>query len=167
MKPKTWIFLVSLTVIACSAQAQTWSHAPWTGDADSGINSSLEYTVAVNTCGEAVTVNGVTFQSDAASGTNFSITGDIANANSGTNITGHSKTLANSFIYGGNPRIVTLTNLTPGATYETTFFSYGWDPAGTTRIQTFAAGSKSLVLDQNFYGQGNGCLLYTSPSPRD
>jgi hypothetical protein len=159
MKPKTWIFLVSLTVIACSAQAQTWSHAPWTGDADSGINSSLEYTVAVNTCGEAVTVNGVTFQSDAASGTNFSITGDIANANSGTNITGHSKTLANSFIYGGNPRIVTLTNLTPGATYETTFFSYGWDPAGTTRIQTFAAGSKSLVLDQNFYGQGNGIRM--------
>lgn len=151
--------LLAVIVLACSAQAQTWSHAPWTGDADSGINSSLEYTVAVNTCGEAVTVNGVTFQSDAASGTNFSITGDIANANSGANVTGNSKTLANAFIYGGNPRIVTLTNLTPGATYETTFFSYGWDPAGTTRIQTFAAGSKSLVLDQNFYGQGNGIRI--------
>ena len=151
--------LLAVILLACSAQAQTWSHAPWTGDADSGINSSLEYTVAVNTCGEAVTVNGVPFQSDAASGTNFSITGEIANANSGASVTGNSKTLANAFIYGGNPRMVTLLNLTPGATYETTLFSYGWDAAGTTRIQTFAAGSKSIVLDQNLYGQGNGIRI--------
>ncbi|MFN9026647.1 MAG: hypothetical protein ACK5VX_10705, partial [Akkermansiaceae bacterium] len=89
------------------ARAQTWSHAPWNDDADSGITSSLEYHVAVNTSGEAVSVNGVTFQGDAASGPNFSITGELVGASSGANVTGNSNTLANGFIYGGKPRTVT------------------------------------------------------------
>lgn len=154
--------LMAMILFASGAHGQTWSHAPWTGDADSGISNSLEYTVAVNTCGEAVTVNGVDFQSDAASGTNFLIEGGGGTAAAGTNITGASRTLANAFIYGGNPLTVTLRNLTQGATYETTFFSYGWDVAGTTRIQTFATDGKSLAVDQNLYGQGNGIRIACS-----
>ncbi|MFN5579889.1 MAG: hypothetical protein ACK49X_09780, partial [Akkermansiaceae bacterium] len=154
--------LMAMILFASGAHGQTWSHAPWTGDADSGTSNSLEYTVAVNTCGDAVTVNGVDFQSDAASGTNFLIEGGGGTAAAGTNTTGASRTLANAFIYGGNPLTVTLRNLTPGVTYETTFFSYGWDVAGTTRIQTFATGGKSLAVDQNLYGQGNGIRIACS-----
>ncbi|MCF7837515.1 MAG: choice-of-anchor J domain-containing protein [Candidatus Marinimicrobia bacterium] len=71
-------------------------------------------------------------------------------------------TLANSFIFNGKPRTVTLYNLTPGATYETNLFAWGYDDSGTARAQTFASGSDSLELDQNFYGQNNGIrIAYT------
>lgn len=151
--------LLLMILYPMDARAQTWSHAPWNDDADSGITSALEYHVAVNTSGEAVSVNGVTFQGDAASGPNFSITGALVGASSGANVTGNSNTLANGFIYGGKPRTVTLKNLTPGSTYQTTFFSFGYDPAGTTRIQTFASEGSSLEVDQNHYGAGSGIRI--------
>jgi hypothetical protein len=102
-------------------------------------------------------VNGVDFQSDAASGTNFLIEGGGGTAAAGTNITGASRTLANAFIYGGNPLTVTLRNLTQGATYETTFFSYGYEAFG--RTQTFAADGDSRVIDQDAFGAGNGIRI--------
>jgi len=74
-------------------------------------------------------------------------------------VTGNSNTLANGFIYGGKPRTITLKNLTPGSTYQTTFFSFGYDPAGTTRIQTFASEGSSLEVDQNHYGAGSGIRI--------
>jgi len=151
--------LVLFALICGNSFAGTWTYVPWTDDADSGITSTLEYPVAVNTCGDAVTVNGVTFQGDAASGTNFSITGAPDTATSCANITGNSRSLANAFICSGNPLAVTLSNLTSGATYETTFFSYGFDAAETTRIQTFATDGDSVTVDQNLYGQGNGIRI--------
>ena len=113
--------LVSLGLSTCMA---SWTYAPWTGDADSGITSAATYTVAVNLGGSAVTVNGVACQASALSGANFSIGGALSTYNGGTpNITGNSLTLASDFIYHGQPRTVTLRDLTPGATFETTFFS--------------------------------------------
>ncbi len=149
-----------LSVLICgNSLAGTWTYVPWTGDADSGITSALDYSVAVNTSGDAVTVNGVTFQADAASGTNFSITGAPDTSSSCANITGNSRSLANAFICSGNPLTVTLSNLTSGAAYETSFFSYGFDAAGMTRIQTFETGSDNVAVDQNHYGQGNGIRI--------
>jgi len=142
-----------------------WSYAAWTGDANSGITNASPYTAAVNFTGGggAVIVNGVFFEDSTASGANFAIGGDIGGAASGApNVTGGSYTLANAFIFGGNPRTVTLTNLTPGATYETSLFSFGWEAAPNVRIQTFAAGGDALVLDQDFYGENNGIrIAYT------
>jgi hypothetical protein len=139
-----------------------WGYGAWTGDADSGITSGSPYTVAVNCNGAAVSVNGVAFEADALSGANFFIEGDVGGWGPGgaPNVTGNSLTLANTFIYGGNPRTLTLYNLTPGATYETSLFAFGFDASG--RIQTFASGSESLVLDQDLYGQNNGIpIAYT------
>jgi hypothetical protein len=144
-----------------------WTFHAWTGDADSGITSASTYTAAVNfsgSPGSAVTVNGVYFEDSVASGANFLVEGDIAGwgPDGAPNVTGDSLTLANSFIYGGNPRTVTLTNLTPGATYEASLFAFGFDAAPATRIQTFASGGDSRMLDQNFYGQNNGIrIAYT------
>ncbi|MCX6872446.1 MAG: hypothetical protein NTW21_01355 [Verrucomicrobia bacterium] len=140
-----------------------WTFSAWTGDADSGITSASPYTVAVNCNGAAVSVNGVAFEAHALSGANFSIGGDAYGwgPDGAPNVTGDSLTLANSFIYGGNPRTVTLTNLTPGATYETSLFAFGFD-ADPVRSQTFASGSDSRVLDQDLYGQNNGIrIAYT------
>src|ERR1035437_3233589 len=147
------------TVTATTAdQPGTWTYSAWTGDADSGITNASFYTVAVNCNGSAVTVNGVAFQASALSGANFSISGAVSTfVNGAPNITGDSLTLASTFIYDGKPRTVTLTHLTPGVTYETTFFSYGFDAVG--RIQTFASGSDSLELDQDFYGAQNGIRI--------
>jgi autotransporter-associated beta strand protein len=137
----------------------TWAYAPWTGDADSGITNASVYPVAVNCNGSAVTVNGVPFQAWAVSGANFSIGGGLEFfPNATANISGDSLTLAQTFLYGGSPRIVTLRNLTPGTTYETTFFSFGWDAPGV-RPQTFASGSDSIVVDQGLYGIGNGIRI--------
>ena len=135
-----------------------WRYAPWTGDADSGITSASPYTVAVNLGASTVTVNGVAFQASALSGANFSISGGASTYNGGTpNITGNSLALASDFIYDGNPRTVTLNNLMPGKTYETTFFSYGFEASG--RTETFASGGASRVVDQDAYGSGNGIRI--------
>jgi hypothetical protein len=146
-----------------SAQAGTWAQSAWTNDADSGITGvPADYTVAVNTgtaADAAVTVNGIDFQGHATSGTNFSMTGAFASTGRATNVTGASSTLASNFLYNGNPRTVTLSNLTVGESYETSFFAYGWDaqtPTPYIRNVTFASGSDSLLVDQNFYGQNNG-----------
>jgi hypothetical protein len=137
-----------------------FTYAAWTDDADSGITSASPYTVAVNLGGAGATVNGVAFQASTLSGTNFSISGGVSTYNGGSpNITGSSLALGADFIYDGNPRTVTLMNLTPGKTYETTFFSFGWDASG--RTETFASGSDSRVIDQDAYGNGNGIrILY-------
>ncbi|MCX6878595.1 MAG: DUF2341 domain-containing protein [Verrucomicrobia bacterium] len=146
--------------LASQAQAQ-WTYSAWTNDADSGITSAAPYTVAVNCAGAATTVNGVAFQASALIGTNFSIGGAVNEyTGAAPNITGNSLALASSFIYNAFPRTVTLTHLTPGAMYETSLFSFGWDASG--RSQTFASGSDSIVLDQDLYGNQNGIrIAYT------
>ena len=150
----------SAAIMTGSAEAGTWAHNAWTNDATSGITgAAADYTVAVNTGNgdSAVTVNGVAFEANAATGTNFSIGGAIAFAGRATNVTGASSTLANNFIYNGTPRTVTLNNLTVGETYETSFFAYGWEPAG--RVQTFASGGDSYVVDQDAFGNNNGIRI--------
>ncbi len=150
----------SALALTGSAEAGTWAHNAWTNDATSGITgAAADYTVAVNTGnGDAeVTVNGITFQLNAASGTNFSITGAISFAGRATNVTGAGSALANNFIYNGVPRTVTLTNLTVGETYETSFFAYGWEAAG--RVQTFASGGDNYVVDQDAFGNNNGIRI--------
>ena len=143
-----------------------WSYAAWTGDADSGIADSYLYTAAVNCNGSAVVVNGVPFQTYAASGTSFSIGGSIVGAGRSSNVTGDSKTLADNFIYNGSPRTVTLTNLTPDVQYVATFFAYAWEGAGG-RALTFATGSDRSTIDQDTYGNNNGIWIsynYTADS---
>ncbi len=151
----TNVYTVSVTV------TPPWTYSAWTGDANSGITSASYYTVAVNFAGAATTVNGVAFQASATSGVNFSIGGAVDTFTGGTpSITGDSFTLAKTFIHGANPRTVTLTNLIPGATYETSLFSYGFEATG--RNQTFVSGSDSRVIAQNFYGSGQGIrIAYT------
>jgi len=160
-----------------SARAGTWSHSAWTGDADSGVTGvQADYTMAVNTgnanvagASGAVVLNGITFQADATSGTNFSMASGTGNFTStgraAINLTGSSLTLGQNFVYNGNPRILTLTNLTVGQVYETSFYAFGWDaqsPNPYLRNVTFSSGNDSLLVDQNFYGQNNGIrVAYT------
>ena len=161
-------------LMAGNAQAGTWARNAWTGDADSGVSGvQADYTMAVNTgnanvagASGAVTVNGISFQAHATTGTNFSMTGTFTSTGrSAINLTGNSLILGRNFLYDGNPRTVTLTNLIVGETYETSFYAFGWDaqtPNPYLRNVTFASGSDSLLVEQNFYGQNNGIrVAYT------
>jgi hypothetical protein len=140
-----------------------WSYNAWTNDASTGLDSTSSYTVAVN-LGDgkiATTVNGVLFQGHALSGTNFSIGGVvITHPTSPTqNITGAGLALAGNFIYGASSRTITLTNLTIGATYKSSFFTVGWDTAAI-RNQTFIANNgSSVVINPNIYGQYMGIII--------
>ncbi len=151
------------------ATAGIWGHSAWTGDADSGIGSAsvppsvqADYTAAVNTGtaanAPAVTVNGINFQAFALSGANFAIAGATASTGRSTNVTGSSKILADNFLYNGNPRTVTLNNLIPGATYETSFYAYGWEASG--RVQTFASSGETYQVDQDAFGNNNGIRVH-------
>jgi hypothetical protein len=160
------IMALALGLTALTARAQaSWTYAPWTGDADSGITSNTPYTAAVNLTGPAVTVNGVAFEAHPLdypwSGANYTVEGATSGFRGGSpNITGNSFTLATDFQYDSPPYTVTLRNLTPGKTYETTFFSYGFGGGG--RTVTFASDGQSTVIDQDIYGEGNGIrILYT------
>ena len=164
--PCRFLCALSVAALTCSTAvaAGTWTSHAWTGDADSGITQGGHYTVAVNCGGDAVTVNGVDFQADALAGPNFTIEGVVERyqPDGRCGVAGAGASLAGDFIYGGNPGTVTLANLTPGATYETSLFAYGFDAAPATRSQIFSAGDGPTTLDQNLHGEGQGIrVAYT------
>jgi len=156
-----YVELVGVLMFALAAIAGEWSYSSWTDDTTAGIDNQDHYTCSVNMYGSAVTVNGVDFEAYAgASGTGWSIGGSIdTHASLTTHISGDGATLANNgFIYKGNPRTVTLSGLTSGKPYITTFFAYAFGAPGD-RVQTFVSGSDSFVADQNTYGSLNGIRI--------
>jgi hypothetical protein len=144
-------------------QRTGWAQVPWTGDADSGIGGTqADYTVAVNMGTAdtvAATVNGITFSAHTMSGPNFVLTGTSTNAGrAATNVTGDSDLLAKNFTHGSN-RVLTLSNLTPGTTYQTSFYTYGWD-AAPGRTQRFDTDGDIFIGDGSAYGDGNGARIF-------
>ena len=142
--------------------ATGWTYNAWTNDASTGLDANSSYTVAVN-LGEgdiATTVNQVSFQAHALSGTNFTIGGAVATYGSPTqNISGAGVALASNFIYNANSRTITLTNLTIGATYKTSIFSIGWDTTPMRNHIFTAVNGPSITIDPNIYGQYMGIII--------
>ncbi len=152
----------------------------FTGDLDSGVTSAKTYTHALNFLGPVTTVNGVVFAAATESGANFrleaidSATGAIGNLggvqNFSNNLQGAMNTLASSFHYSfgdshGDERL-TLTGLTAGVTYITTFYAVGYG-AGSRQELVFDSLGGSTIFDENANGSGNGILLrrtYTATS---
>jgi hypothetical protein len=95
----------------------------------------------------------VVFQAHALSGTNFSIGGQVTTEFNGfPAITGVGRALSIEYIRGSG-RTVTLTNLTIGAVYITTFFAISVDNI-PIRTQTFTANNgPSITLNQNIYAE--------------
>jgi uncharacterized repeat protein (TIGR02543 family) len=152
-------------ILNASPPTSSWSYAPWTGDADSGISNEFPYTAAHsfgdNNLG-SVTVNGVIFTENFnTSGTGWSITGINKynwTGNDDAIVSGDSEKLAQEFIYGGNPRTVTFTGLTVGLTYEATFFSVAWETG--SRDQTFSmTGGAFTLINQDAYNNNNGIRI--------
>jgi fibronectin-binding autotransporter adhesin len=108
-------------------------------DANVGLDTSKAYFNAINANGANLTINGVNFAGNNGDGTwsfaNFPNTVNSPGSNAST-ITGQFEALGDHFRYGDVPatQSMTLTGLTPGQTYITTFYSPNWDEGnGTNR----------------------------------
>lgn len=148
--------------------------APWTGDADSGVDAAYFYTHAYSFgTGNSTVINGVTFTG--VSGGNPSVAGRFSttflgnvfngDGNNITTIGDGSSSLATDFIYGGNVpaglyQSITMQGLTPGTEYIVTLYSMAWeDPSTGSRWATFSMGDDALTANQDQYGNDNGIMI--------
>jgi hypothetical protein len=149
--------------VKIAASTSAWAVAPWTGDADSGIDSSYVYTHAYNFgTNNGVTINGVRFLGrETGTPGRFALTGLVNAHGGGTNhVTGDSAGLAGPFRFDGLPSIK-VENLKPSTQYVFTVYGVSWDgnPATEYRSVTFAsnaasAGGQRLTVSLNKYGLG-------------
>ena len=135
------------------AQTIGFTANAFTGDADSGISTGNTYTITANIIGSDVAINGVTFTGSgvATSGTNWSLTGVPSQFGSGgVHQLGGSAVsgLFDGFQYNGNPGVMTLSGLTVGQAYTTTFYNQAWDFPGTRQLNV-TAGTDSISYNQD------------------
>ncbi len=162
----TWSFItVAGTVGRFSVQ-------PWTGDSDSGLGTHKTYTHAVKFNGGVAdgavfnSVNGVNFENDTNhAGANWSLTGaPNGYTGFGVNVTGDSANLLHNFFYGDTDAshpVLTLTGLTVGTKYVTTFYTVGFGGAGGRFVDLTASDNPTAKwrVDENGAGSGNGQLI--------
>ncbi|MCF7734488.1 MAG: cadherin-like domain-containing protein [Akkermansiaceae bacterium] len=147
--------------VTITPSSGAWSIAPWTGDADSGVDPQYVYTHAQNFsvgAWQSVNINGVDFDlGDSAGSNRFTLAGYNSNFTNRTpnNVTGESAKLAKDFRYDGTG--ITLQNLKPLTEYVCTVYGIAFDGTGS-RSATFGSSlsSEKLSVNLNQYGQGNG-----------
>jgi len=178
--------VVSMLAAAPARAAGTFSSAPITGDADSGISAARTYTHAVDFAGgfggvdPGTTVNGVPFTVGRTSGPNYATTGFIDNLGGAlthpNSVPAGDNTLAdllNDFYFNGNSNgdgveTLTLTGLTSGTAYATTFYNMGFDLTRTRVATITTSDGGSTTFDQNFTGEGLPSVLrytFTAADP--
>ena len=173
-----------------AAAAGTFSSAAIGGDADSGISPARTYTHAVDFANvgafpglqvdTATTINGVPFHVGGANGPNYASTdltlpffADLPtnSAPSGPNTLYDlfEDFLHNSVVPPPPNQTLTLTGLTPGAQYLTSFYGVGFGVADANRVITITTSDGGqTVFDQNFTGEGNPNVLryaFTADGP--
>ncbi|HUT33013.1 MAG TPA: LamG domain-containing protein [Planctomycetota bacterium] len=167
--------VVAVAALLCVAgpvvTAGVFTYSAFTGDADCGISSSKTYTHAVDYNGPGETINGVAFIAGPRNGTNYTLAGaGSAYPNNANNAVGDTNTLLRNFYYGTGASL-TLTGLTPGNTYATTFYNETWEAAGGRVVDITASDGGSVRFDQDFSnttGTNNPNLLqytYTAATP--
>ena len=148
--------LCALLVSALAARAAgTFTVATLTGDADSGITADAAYTHAVNFYAAAnVKPNGAVFTGAgtvANPTTNDYTTSGYTAVGPGwtPTVTGVTGGMLATFLYNGNPAVLTLKNLRVGQQYETVFYNGAYGGPGI-RFQTITTSDGgSIHFDQN------------------
>jgi MprA protease rhombosortase-interaction domain-containing protein len=178
--------LSALFVARAAAAAGTFTVAPITGDADSGISAAKTYTHAIDfgrslPGDTARTINGVVFQIGGPSGPDYSMTGGLIwwpplgenkSVPSGPNTLSNllKDFYHNSTSSTGVNQTLTLTGLTPGTMYATTFYNMGFDlTSAVNRVVTVTTSDGgTITFDQNFTGEGLPSVLryaFTADAP--
>src|SRR5690606_36452148 len=136
------------SIAPAPAENPAWSDEEWYDDETSGVDPQYHYTHAYSFGAAAGTViNGIPFEG-VGGGTpsvpgKFTVTGSGAVLDPDQNFItasgGGAAVLAASFIYIGNPGVLTLQGLEPNKEYVLTLYSAGWDPPGERPV-TFSNG---------------------------
>ncbi len=157
----------SVTSSVAQVYLNRWSYEAWNDDATSGVDTNFFYSHAYN-FGSSVgtTINGLVFTGvpggNPSVANSFTVTGigNVYNNDANNLPEGEgSRTLANDFIYGGNPGTFKLFGLTPGRDYLLTFFSVGWEGPGNRWVTFSAAGGQSLLVDQDTFDNNGGIRI--------
>ena len=159
-----------MILAATTAGAGTIGITPITSDADTGIDSNLTYTHAIDFgSGGTAVVNGVTFGVVTAPGAFPAPTGtsqtvgtgshDIPGVNGGwegaTNVTGNFRQVQKDMVAGGSgTNVVTLTGLTPGETYKIRFYHMAWGFGGGDRRIAVCLPRREHLAEVAFGGIG-------------
>jgi|GEM_PF-2436165 len=158
------ILLAAVVLTGFSARAGDFSYRSYSGDADSFISPSFNYTALADFNGGGRTVNGVSFSSSGASGTGYSLTGANDSFTGWTNnLTGSVNGLDSDFFYSGSTAgnaDLMLTGLTPGVRYVTSWYNVGFSGAGGRVIDITPSDTGSVFrFDENYAGDKNGNIL--------
>ena len=140
--------------------------ANWTNDTTSGIDGTRG-TLWARHFGSTTTatINGFTVPgigTTTVSSPEFDLAGTNLNylpvdVNNLSSLAGQgSAEMASHFVYNGSPAVLTFKQLTPGYTYTASLYTVGFDTTPNVRLQTFASGTDSRVLDPNAYGDNAG-----------
>ena len=157
--------IAALLVATASVHAGTFTVNPWTGDADSGISISTNYTAIADFGGDGTrSINGVTFANTAVASSAYSLAGARDTFTGFANsLTGGSNLVASDFVYSGSSNgnaSLTLTNLIPGQNYVTTWYNAGFGPAGARFVNVIPGDTGvPFLFDENVGGNGVGNLL--------
>ena len=167
---------------AHAGAAGVFSYSPIVGDVDSGIGPLKTYTHAVdfgaggnsggfpNTVDGGTTVNGVRFVIGGPQGANYASTGLTHYIGftpwtaSVPNTENSVADLLNDFYWRDTfaapaDQTLTLTGLTPGASYLTTFYNAGWEQGRVRLVTVGASDGGSVAFDQNFAGYARPNVL--------
>ena len=167
-----------LAAARAAAAAGTFSSAAIGGDADSGISPARTYTHAVDFVSAptgwptdtATTINGVPFHAGGVNGPNYASTGltmpwfvplptNSVPSGPDTLYDLFEDFLHNSTVPSPDNQTLTLTGLTPGTQYVTSFYGVGFDPDADRVITVTTSDGGQTVFDQNFTGEGNPNVL--------
>ena len=162
--------LLALLSVSSVAFAQNGVFS-WAGlgsgnqDANVGLTNTKTYLNAVDAGGWGGTVNGVTFArgnfNSNPSGSNYAVTGAGSTFfRDPINLRGELGKVVLDFVYGSgsSTQTVTLSGLTAGEFYTTTFYNYAWDNNSRAQAITTTGGA-STTFNQNFNGQNNANVL--------
>ena len=153
-----WLLLPALAValFGSSTAFAQFSYRTVTNDADALLPGAGTYTHAVdlNSDDGGAVINGVTFTAGAASGTGYTLTGTdgaFQGHNSAAADASGLDDLLDDFFFmtqpGAQDEVLTLTGLTPGVTYRTTFLNSGF---GGPRNQTVSADNTAVPTTFSF-----------------
>jgi hypothetical protein len=159
--------------LASAAPPAAITATRWTGDGDSGVNSSYRYTHAYVFGGAQAytTLNGVLF--NRCDGANPNIAGKMTWTGF-TNLfgeqtrtmTGSSNAIGRSFFYGGPNTAVTIRGLRANTTYVATIYGVGWE--NNVRAANFSVGgAEPTNVNLDAFGVTNGITVrcrYTTDS---
>ena len=165
---------IAVSFAAGASAAGIFDTVAFTGDTDCGVASAKQYTHAVNIGGPGVRVNGIDFIGTSGatpSGSNFSTVGfqsHFPNWN-GAPLTGNIKTVCDHFNYNAaaaSPpeypypyQALTLTGLTVGQEYQTTFYNCSFGGVGSRYAAIETDDGGYVDYDQNWTGGNEPNLL--------